>query len=69
LFTPVLLIVGGGRAHLLSDGQVVLMDPQLAATAAVVLGSGRVRSKLRLPGELLVEVCGAEVVEGLTVVA
>ncbi|MCO1657234.1 YbaK/EbsC family protein [Pseudonocardia humida] len=43
----------------------VLVDPAVAATAAVVIGSGVRHSKLALPGELTARLPGAEVVEGL----
>ena len=43
----------------------VLVDAAVAATPAVVIGSGVRRSKLRLPGPVLAGLPGVEVVEGL----
>ncbi|WP_028472621.1 YbaK/EbsC family protein [Nocardioides alkalitolerans] len=43
----------------------VLVDPRLLEADVVVLGSGLRRSKLLVPGALLAELPGAEVVEGL----
>jgi prolyl-tRNA editing enzyme YbaK/EbsC (Cys-tRNA(Pro) deacylase) len=43
----------------------ILVDSAVAATAAVVIGSGVRRSKLALPGKALASLPGAVVVEGL----
>lgn len=47
----------------------VLVDPAALAVREAVVGSGVRRSKLALPGSLLAELPGAEVVEGLAVTA
>lgn len=49
----------------LPDGWRVLVDARVASSGRVVVGSGVRRSKVSLPGELLAQVPGAEVVEGL----
>jgi prolyl-tRNA editing enzyme YbaK/EbsC (Cys-tRNA(Pro) deacylase) len=49
----------------LPDGWPVLVDPAVAATAQVVVGSGLRRSKLVLPGAALVELPSAELLPGL----
>jgi len=49
----------------LPDGWRLFVDASLLEQAAVVVGSGLRRSKLFLPGPLLAQVPGAEVVEGL----
>jgi prolyl-tRNA editing enzyme YbaK/EbsC (Cys-tRNA(Pro) deacylase) len=43
----------------------VLVDPRVAATPQVVIGSGVRRSKLALPGEALTRLPGAVVLENL----
>ncbi len=43
----------------------LLVDSAAAASGLVIIGSGVRRSKLLLPGDLLAELPGAEVVEGL----
>jgi prolyl-tRNA editing enzyme YbaK/EbsC (Cys-tRNA(Pro) deacylase) len=43
----------------------IFVAPEVAAASAVVIGSGVRRSKVKLPGELLARLPGAEVVEGL----
>jgi prolyl-tRNA editing enzyme YbaK/EbsC (Cys-tRNA(Pro) deacylase) len=43
----------------------LLIDAAVAASAAVVVGSGVRRSKLVLPGSLLASLPGAQVIEGL----
>jgi prolyl-tRNA editing enzyme YbaK/EbsC (Cys-tRNA(Pro) deacylase) len=43
----------------------VLVDPMVVATDLVVVGSGLRRSKLVLPGSGLLQLPGAEVLEGL----
>ena len=43
----------------------LFVDPSLTAQPMVVIGSGVRRSKLLLPGELLPDLPGAEMVEGL----
>ena len=43
----------------------VLVDAAVAKTESVVIGSGMRGSKLRLPGRLLAELPGAQVLEGL----
>jgi prolyl-tRNA editing enzyme YbaK/EbsC (Cys-tRNA(Pro) deacylase) len=47
-------------------GWEVLIDPLLATAPRVVIGSGRLRSKLRLPGPVLLELTGGEALDGLT---
>jgi prolyl-tRNA editing enzyme YbaK/EbsC (Cys-tRNA(Pro) deacylase) len=46
-------------------GWPVLVDPMVVATDLVVVGSGLRRSKLVLPGSGLLQLPGAEVLEGL----
>lgn len=46
-------------------GWPVFVDPAVAATALVVVGSGVRRSKLVLPGAALLDLPGAELVDGL----
>jgi prolyl-tRNA editing enzyme YbaK/EbsC (Cys-tRNA(Pro) deacylase) len=43
----------------------VLIDAAVAKTESVVIGSGIRGSKLRLPGRLLAELPGAQVLDGL----
>jgi prolyl-tRNA editing enzyme YbaK/EbsC (Cys-tRNA(Pro) deacylase) len=49
----------------LPDGWPVLVDAAVAKTESVVIGSGIRGSKLRLPGRLLTELPGAQVLDGL----
>ncbi len=49
----------------LPEGWPIFVDPKVANTAFVVIGSGLRRSKLVVPGELLGLLPGAEIVEGL----
>lgn len=49
----------------LPDGWRLLVDESLLDQELVVLGSGVRRSKLLLPGRLLADLPGAEVVTGL----
>ena len=49
----------------LPDGWRVLVDPRVLGIDVAVIGSGVRRSKLLVPGPLLGELPGAEVVEGL----
>lgn len=49
----------------LPSGWRLLLDSRVPAVPVVVLGSGVRRSKLVLPGRLLAQLPGAEVVEGL----
>ena len=49
----------------LPDGWPLLVDAAVATAGDVVIGSGVRRSKLLLPGAALLEVPGAECVEGL----
>ena len=49
----------------LPAGWPVLVDEAVAKTAGVVIGSGIRGSKLRLPGRLLAELPGAQVLDGL----
>jgi prolyl-tRNA editing enzyme YbaK/EbsC (Cys-tRNA(Pro) deacylase) len=51
----------------LPAGWPVLVDAAVAKTDSVVIGSGIRGSKLRLPGHLLAELPGAQVLEGLGV--
>jgi prolyl-tRNA editing enzyme YbaK/EbsC (Cys-tRNA(Pro) deacylase) len=51
----------------LPEGWPVLVDAAAAAAPVAVVGSGVRRSKLWLPGRVLAELAGAEVVEGLGV--
>jgi len=46
-------------------GWPVLVDPAVVATDPVVVGSGVRRSKLVLPGSMLLQLPGAEVIDGL----
>ena len=43
----------------------ILLDPAVAATAELIIGSGIRRSKLLVPGSVLAALPGAEVIEGL----
>jgi prolyl-tRNA editing enzyme YbaK/EbsC (Cys-tRNA(Pro) deacylase) len=49
----------------LPDGWPILLDAAVVATPRVVIGSGVRRSKLLLPGAVLAEVSGAEVLAAL----
>jgi prolyl-tRNA editing enzyme YbaK/EbsC (Cys-tRNA(Pro) deacylase) len=49
----------------LPEGWPVLVDEAVGQAGTVVIGSGLRRSKLALPGDLLAELPGAEVVAGL----
>lgn len=49
----------------LPDGWPLLVDAAVAAAPWVVIGSGRRRGKLILPGKLLADLPGAQVVDGL----
>jgi prolyl-tRNA editing enzyme YbaK/EbsC (Cys-tRNA(Pro) deacylase) len=49
----------------LPPGWAVLVDAAVAKTDSVVIGSGIRGSKLRLPGPLLAELPGAQVLDGL----
>jgi prolyl-tRNA editing enzyme YbaK/EbsC (Cys-tRNA(Pro) deacylase) len=49
----------------LPAGWPILVDRAVAATDQVVVGSGRRRSKLLLPGALVASLPGAEVLDGL----
>lgn len=51
----------------LPAGWRVLVDPRVTARPSIVAGSGLRRSKLRLPGGLVAELPGVEVVAGLAV--
>jgi prolyl-tRNA editing enzyme YbaK/EbsC (Cys-tRNA(Pro) deacylase) len=53
----------------LPDGWPVLVDELVAKAPSVVIGSGIRGSKLWLPGALLAELPGAEVLPGLGVLA
>ena len=53
----------------LPAGWRILVDARVAAVPLAVIGSGVRRSKLLLPGALLAELPGAEVVDGLAVPA
>ena len=53
----------------LPDGWPVLVDDRVATAPSVVIGSGIRGSKLWLPGSLLAELPGAEVLPGLGVLA
>jgi prolyl-tRNA editing enzyme YbaK/EbsC (Cys-tRNA(Pro) deacylase) len=53
----------------LPDGWPVLVDAAVAKTGSVVIGSGIRGSKLRLPGHLLAELPGAQVLDGLGIPA
>lgn len=46
----------------------VLVDARLSAAPRIIMGSGRVNSKLRLPGHLLLEVCRGESISDLALV-
>ena len=52
----------------LPAGWRVLVDPRVLQIQVAVIGSGVRRSKLLLPGRLLGELPGAEVVQGLAIV-
>lgn len=56
---------GGITAIGLPRGWRLLVDARVPALATVVIGSGVRRSKLMLPGRVLADLPGAEVVEGL----
>ncbi|WP_190820492.1 YbaK/EbsC family protein [Saccharopolyspora pogona] len=43
----------------------ILVDPEVAKAPAVVVGSGLRRSKIIMPGEILAQLPGAELLEGL----
>jgi prolyl-tRNA editing enzyme YbaK/EbsC (Cys-tRNA(Pro) deacylase) len=58
---------GGINPIGLPEAWPLLLDPRAVATEVVLIGSGVRRSKLLLPGSLLAELPGAEVVEGLGV--
>jgi prolyl-tRNA editing enzyme YbaK/EbsC (Cys-tRNA(Pro) deacylase) len=49
----------------LPDGWPILIDSRIPATPVVIIGSGVRRSKLLVPGSLLAELPGAEVIEEL----
>lgn len=49
----------------LPDGWPLLVDGAVAATESVVIGSGRRGSKLLLPGKLVAQLPGAEVLDSL----
>ena len=49
----------------LPAGWPVLVDARVVASERVVIGSGLRRSKLRLPGALVADLPGVQVVEGL----
>jgi prolyl-tRNA editing enzyme YbaK/EbsC (Cys-tRNA(Pro) deacylase) len=51
----------------LPAGWRVLVDSQISVAPHVVLGSGCVRSKMRLPGSLLLDICAAQSMSGLAV--
>ncbi len=53
----------------LPAGYVLLIDAAVASAPRVVVGSGLRASKLELPGAVLAELPGAEVIEGLGVPA
>ncbi|NYD40791.1 YbaK/EbsC family protein [Nocardioides panaciterrulae] len=53
----------------LPEGWRLLVDARVAAIDVAIVGSGVRRSKLLLPGRLLAEVPGAEVVDGLGLAA
>jgi prolyl-tRNA editing enzyme YbaK/EbsC (Cys-tRNA(Pro) deacylase) len=49
----------------LPDGWPLLIDQAVAAAPELVVGSGIRGSKILIPGEVLVKLAGAEVIEGL----
>ena len=51
----------------LPEGWPVLLDPAVVKAPALVVGSGLRRSKVVTPGELLQQLPGAEVLDGLGV--
>jgi prolyl-tRNA editing enzyme YbaK/EbsC (Cys-tRNA(Pro) deacylase) len=51
----------------LPEGWAILVDRGVVETAVVLTGSGLRKSKLLLPGRLLAELPGAEIVDGLGV--
>jgi prolyl-tRNA editing enzyme YbaK/EbsC (Cys-tRNA(Pro) deacylase) len=53
----------------LPGGWPVLIDRQVAETEVLVIGSGVRRSKILIPGALLVQIPGAQVVDGLGLTA
>ncbi|GAA4908195.1 hypothetical protein GCM10023204_11680 [Actinomycetospora succinea] len=56
---------GGITPFGVPTGWPVLVDAAVLATPAVVVGSGLRESKLLVPGAVLGEIPGAEVIEGL----
>lgn len=56
---------GGITVLGLPEGWAVLVDAQVPEQPCVVIGSGVRRSKLRLPGAMVAELPGAQVVPGL----
>ena len=56
---------GGINPIGLPEGWPILVDRRVAETEVVLTGSGIRKSKLLLPGRLLADLRGAEVVEGL----
>jgi prolyl-tRNA editing enzyme YbaK/EbsC (Cys-tRNA(Pro) deacylase) len=52
----------------LPDDWRVLVDSRVTAAPQIILGSGRVNSKLRLPGPLLLEICHGESISDLALV-
>jgi len=56
---------GGGRREEPPDRWPVLVDAAVAAADLVVIGSGTRGSKLAVPGALLAQLPGAQVLEGL----
>jgi prolyl-tRNA editing enzyme YbaK/EbsC (Cys-tRNA(Pro) deacylase) len=58
---------GGINPIGLPDGWPILVDRRVAETDVVLIGSGVRKSKLLLPGGLLAQLPGAEIVDGLGV--
>ncbi|MCC5697216.1 hypothetical protein LH612_29085, partial [Klebsiella pneumoniae] len=58
---------GGITPFGLPEGWPVLLDPAVVKAPALVVGSGLRRSKVVTPGELLQQLPGAEVLDGLGV--
>jgi prolyl-tRNA editing enzyme YbaK/EbsC (Cys-tRNA(Pro) deacylase) len=58
---------GGITPFGLPEGGPVLLDPAVVKAPALVVGSGLRRSKVVTPGELLQQLPGAEVLDGLGV--
>lgn len=56
---------GGINPIGLPDGWPVLVDRRVSETEVVLIGSGIRRSKLLLPGRLLTELPGAQIIDGL----